>query len=83
MERKKSNVELIRVNRNGTITNRKFKLNARNRVSEDKNPALSDGDIVVINPSLLNSFGTGLAEITSPLNNLITGITLLKLIESD
>jgi len=80
---KKSNVELIRVNRNGTITNRKFKLNAGNRVSEDKNPALSDGDIVVINPSLLNSFGTGLAEITNPLNNLITGITLLKLIESD
>ena len=52
-----------------TITNRKFKLNARNRVSEDKNPALSDGDIV-INPSLLNSFGTGLAEITNPLTIL-------------
>ena len=80
---KKNNVELIRVNRNGTVTNKKFKLNSRNRVSEDKNPALSDGDIIIVNPSLLNSFGTGLAEITSPLSNVITGITLLKLIDSD
>ncbi len=75
------NVQLIRVNRNGTITNKRYKLNARNRVSEKNNPSLSDGDIVIINSTLLNSIGTGLAEVTSPLSNLITGVTLLKLLE--
>ena len=78
---KRSNVRLIRINKDGTISDRKFNLNNKKIVSDKYNPPLKDGDIVVVNSTLVNAFGTGLSEITNPITNIISGITLYKLLD--
>jgi len=77
---KRSNVRLIRINKDGTISDRKFNLNNKKIVSDKYNPPLKDGDIVVVNSTLVNAFGTGLSEITNPITNIISGVTLYKLL---
>ncbi len=75
------NVELVRVNRNGSITKRKFKLDISENLSEEKNPPLSDNDIVFVKSSFLNNLGDGVGTILKPISNLVTAVTLYKLIE--
>ena len=76
-----NNVELVRVNRNGTITKKKFKINLSENVSNENNPPLSNNDIVRVNGSLINNLGDGLATIVKPFSNVITAVSLYKLIE--
>ena len=77
------NVELVRVNRNGSITKKKFKLNLSSDVSEINNPPLTNNDIIRVRSSFINNLGEGLATITKPMSNLVTAFTLYKLIENE
>ena len=76
-----NNVELIRVNRNGTITKKKFKLDLSEDVSDENNPPLSNNDIIRVNGSFINNLGDGLATITKPISNIVTAVSLYKLID--
>ncbi len=78
---KKNNVELVRVNRNGTISKKKFKLDFSENVSNENNPPLSNNDIIRVKSSFINNVGEGLATITKPFSNMVTAVTLYKLIE--
>ena len=73
---KKTNIQLYRINNNGSITNNKYEFNIKEQVSNDKNPILKDGDIVKVNFTNFSKITGGIKEITSPLTN----IYLLKLI---
>ena len=44
----KTNIQLYRINNNGSISTKKYKFNINEEVSEDKNPPLKD-DIVKVN----------------------------------
>ena len=72
----KTNIELYRINNNGSITNKKYEFNINEEVSDEKNPSLVDGDIIKVNYTSLSKITGGIKEITSPLTN----IYLLKLI---
>ena len=76
----KGNVDLIRVNRNGSVTKRKYTINLSDSVSIEKNPPLKDQDIVKVNPSFLQTTSTGLGAIADPISPIITGLSLLKLL---
>ncbi len=78
----KGDIELIRVNQNGSITRRSYQLNLSDGVSLDKNPPLKDGDIVNVNPTSLQKISTGLGAIADPITPIISGFSLLKLLSN-
>ena len=77
----KGNVILMRVNQNGTITKKRYRINLNANVSYEKNPPLQDKDIVYVKSSVLNKVSTGLSEITAPITPIINAFTLFKLLD--
>ena len=77
----KGNITLLRVNPNGSVTKKKFKLNLNEDVSVDKNPPLRDRDIVYVQSTRFNKASKGLSAVTEPISNIVTAITLFKLLE--
>ena len=75
----KNNVELVRVNRNGTISKKKFKLDFSENVSNEFNPPLSNNDIIRVKSSFINNLGDGLSTITKPFSNILTAVTIFKI----
>ncbi len=76
-----SNVELIRVNKNGTITKKNIKVDTRKPLSTKNNPPLKNGDVVRVKSNKFNDVTGGLAQITQPLSGLINAVTLYKLFD--
>ncbi|NEP60041.1 MAG: sugar ABC transporter substrate-binding protein [Symploca sp. SIO2G7] len=66
----RSSVELIRLNRNGTVQKRKISVDFESGVNEETNPPLRPDDIVVINRSGLTSFTDTVGQILDPLDSL-------------
>ncbi|NER48739.1 MAG: sugar ABC transporter substrate-binding protein [Symploca sp. SIO1A3] len=66
----RSSVELIRLNRNGTVQTRKISVDFEAGVNEETNPPLRPDDIVVINRSGLTSFTDTVGQVLSPLDSL-------------
>jgi len=77
----KANVELLRINRNGTAIRKKIRINLSQEVSEKFNPPLMDQDIVYVRSNTLNNIGTGLGTISDSISPVITGLTLFKLLD--
>ena len=77
----KGNVDLIRINKNGTLKREKYKINYNNGVILSKNPPLTNGDTIIVNESLLSKTTGGLKTIVEPVTPLISVFTLLKLLE--
>lgn len=76
----KGKVTFIRFNNNGTIENRKFRFNSRNKRGSLKNPYLKDGDVVFVGESLLTTTNEVLTEITNPVRGIFSTYALLKVI---
>ncbi len=64
-------VELIRLNPNGTVTQREFVLDLSQNLNEETNPTLRNTDVVVVNPSVLAQTADTLNLITSPVSPLL------------
>ena len=60
----KGNVELIRINQNGTAFRKKFRIDLRQSVSKQNNPILRDGDLIKVNPSLIQNIASGVGAVT-------------------
>ena len=75
----KGNVELFRVNKDGSAFRKKFKINLSQDISNEYNPPLMNKDIIKVNSSSINTIGEGIKTITDPLSGLVTAFTLLKL----
>ena len=77
----KGNVELLRINQNGTAYRKRFKIDLRQSMSSENNPILKDGDLVRVNPTLIENISSGMVAITDPISGIINAIAVIKLID--
>lgn len=77
----KRNIELARVNRNGTVTLKRYKFDLSKNVSSSKNPILQDGDLIRVNQTKFASVKSNIRSITEPIGDFISAITLYKLLD--
>ena len=80
----KSQIWLLRVNENGTLTKKRYRLNLKrfNKKSEE-NPLLQNGDSILIKRNSLTATGDTLNTISNPITNIVSVWSLFKLIEGD
>lgn len=76
----RANVQLFRIQSDGSLFRKKFNINLSKGVSSSKNPVLHSGDIIVVNQSALEKVSKGIGAITQPLTGLVTSLSLFKLI---
>ena len=76
-----SNVELVRVNRNGTAVVRRFNLDYRLGVSGPFNPPLRNGDTVMVNRNGFAVASDVLNALTLPLQAATNVVNVLAIIE--
>ena len=75
------NIELIRINKNGSAFRKRYKLNLSEGASSQNNPPLMNRDVIYVRSTILNKVSTGVEKVTQPLSGLISVFTLLKLVE--
>ena len=73
---------IIRLNRNGTVTNNKYKISNKLSTSDKYNPPLRNNDIVYVPPNNFSRATSALSTVASPLTNVVTILSFLKLVES-
>ncbi len=74
------NVELIRINRNGSATRMRFRLDLSQGASNEKNPPLQDGDTIVVHRSGLAKTNDAISAVSEPLTGLVNLWALIDLI---
>ena len=79
----RGNVELVRINRNGTATRERFKLDYGQGVSNTKNPPLRQGDTVIVNRSLLGQTSDAIGAFAEPVSDLVTVFSLYRIIDDN
>ena len=78
----RGNVELVRINRNGSATLKRFAIDLSQGASNDKNPPLRDGDTVKVNRSSVAKVSDAIGGVSEPLSGLVTIWTLLRLVNN-
>ena len=78
-----SNIKLLRLQNNGSIYTKKFKLNINEGISISKNPVLQDGDIILVRPNFLSKFSDTLTVVTTPITKSINTYAIIKLLGGD
>ncbi len=76
-------VELVRINRNGSATLKKFRIDLEEGASNEKNPPLRDGDSVKVNRSTLARASDAINAVSQPLGGLVQIWTLFRLINTN
>jgi polysaccharide export outer membrane protein len=77
----RSNVELVRINRNGTALRETFKLDFGQGASNTKNPPLRDGDAVLVKRNGLAVASDALNSVGQPLTSVVNIWALTKLVK--
>jgi polysaccharide biosynthesis/export protein len=67
---RKGSVELIRLNPNGTVTQRRIQVDLSSSIDENTNPILTNRDVIVVGRSRLASIGDVLGRLLSPLGQV-------------
>ena len=75
------NVQLVRINRNGSITNKKLTINLNRRASKDLNPILKSGDIIRINRTKIATATDAVTGITKPFAGILNAVSIFKLVD--
>jgi polysaccharide biosynthesis/export protein len=75
-----SNVELIRINRNGTARRERFRLNLGQSASNEYNPPLRDGDTVIVKRTSLAVASDTINLVASPLTGLASILALIDIV---
>ena len=78
----KGNVELVRINRNGTATRERFSLNLSQGASNGKNPPLREGDTVLVNRSGFAVASDALTAVGAPLSSMANIFALIQLLNN-
>ena len=78
----KNKAQLIRLNKDGSVSNKKYKINKELPTSEKNNPLLKNNDIVYVAPNKFSKTTGALATIAKPLTNAVTILTFLKFIDN-
>jgi polysaccharide export outer membrane protein len=79
----RTNVELVRINRNGTATRRSYPLNLSQGASNRFNPPLRNGDTVIVNRSGLAQVSDALNAVGQPLTGLVNILSLYEIIRDN
>lgn len=79
---KKTNIELVRLNRNGSVTRRRFRLDLAQGASNAQNPPLRDNDTVIVHRSSLAVASDAIGAISTPISGLVNIWTLFRLINT-
>lgn len=66
---KKSKVDLIRLNPNGSVSKREVEVDLSQGISEEGNPTLRNNDVVVVRRSTAATIGDTLSTILTPVTN--------------
>jgi polysaccharide biosynthesis/export protein len=66
-------VQLIRLNPDGTITQKQLKVNIAGGIDPQSNPTLQNNDVIVVGRSGLASFSDSVGQVLAPFNG-ITGV---------
>ncbi|MCL6432616.1 MAG: SLBB domain-containing protein [Leptolyngbyaceae cyanobacterium HOT.MB2.61] len=77
---RKSSVDLIRLNSNGTISKRKIDVNFDNELNEKTNPPLHNDDIIIVNRSALTTFSDNLNSVLTPINGFLSLFSIFRII---
>ena len=78
----RGNVELVRINRNGTVLRKSFALDLGQGVSNSKNPPLRDGDSVLVKRSGLAVASDAIGAVSTPLTGLVNVWALVDLVQN-
>ena len=73
-------VELLRVNENGSLQLKKYRINFSNDVNQLKNPLLKSGDLLRVRKSFVAKGSDTIETIAKPISGVITTWSLFKLI---
>ena len=76
----RGNVELVRINRNGTALHQRFALDFSKSVSDQYNPPLRDGDTVMVNRNGFAAATDALTAVSAPLGTAANVLVLVKLL---
>ena len=76
------NVELLRINRNGSATLKRFRFEMGSGASNATNPPLRQGDTVRVGRSLLAKGSDALGVVSEPVSGLVTVWSLFSLINN-
>lgn len=81
MRANRNNVELVRINRDGSATLRRYALDYKQGVSGPRNPPLREGDSVIVNRSVLASGSDALNAVSQPITGLVNILALLRILQ--
>ncbi|QNJ24554.1 polysaccharide biosynthesis/export protein [Synechococcus sp. SYN20] len=73
-------VELVRINRNGTATLKRFRFDMSQGASNETNPPLRQGDTIRVGRSMLAKGSDAIGAVSEPLSGLVTIGSLFRLL---
>ncbi len=76
----RSNIDLFRVNRDGTASHKKFKLDFKAGISPN-NPLLKNGDVVRVRRNLITKATDSLDNVARPISSVVTVYSLFKILD--
>lgn len=79
---KRNQIELVRLNRNGTVTRRSYAFNLDQPVSPERNPPLINGDTIIVNRSSYAASVDAINAVAQPLTGLVNVFTLFRLLDN-
>ncbi len=76
---KKTNIELVRLNSNGSLDINLFKFNSKDNSND--NPPLIDGDIIVVDRTNWSKFNDSFKNIVQPVGPILNAASIYKLLD--
>lgn len=74
----KGSVELIRLNRDGTVSRRKIAIDFSQGINEANNPILRNRDVILVGRNFIASLSDNLTAVLGPVNQTFSIFTLFK-----
>ncbi|MGI0488914.1 SLBB domain-containing protein [Pantanalinema rosaneae CENA516] len=75
---RKGSVELIRLNRDGSVNRRKIRVDFSQGINEATNPILHNRDVVLVGRNFWAGLSDGLTSVLDPVNQVFSVYTLFK-----
>ncbi len=78
---RRSEVELIRLNPNGTVSKREIEVDLARNVNDENNPILLNNDVVVVNRSNLSRVSDALSAVLAPVGGFFSFINFFRIFD--
>jgi len=78
---RRSSVELIRLNPNGTVNKREIEVDLARNIDDENNPILLNNDVVVVNRSALSTVSDSFSALLAPVSGFFSFINFFRIFE--